>query len=198
MDPAKAVRTSSDYAICGNCPERRNLGGACYVLVQNAPLSVYRAWNRGKYSSSSHIARVKNELLSKPLRIGSYGDPAAVPFGVWEELLAEGCGRYTGYTHQWRRRDSQLYRRILMASCDSPTEAIEAKAKGWRYFLVTHEKPASIRGEVECLSDAQNMTCADCGICDGTRADSRSLSAASVAIQVHGSLAKRFQLPVLN
>ena len=35
------------------------------------------------------------------IRGGSYGDPAAVPFHVWESFL-DGMESGTAYTHQWR------------------------------------------------------------------------------------------------
>jgi hypothetical protein len=80
-----------------------------------------------------------------------------------------------------------------MASCDSEAEARVARSRGWRFFLVTPDAPdPTIDRVVECLSDARDISCAACGICDGTRADSRDGYAASVAIQVHGVKAKHF------
>ncbi|HEY8310998.1 MAG TPA: hypothetical protein VIG47_10605 [Gemmatimonadaceae bacterium] len=191
--PHTATQTGDDRSVCGDCPQRHYLGGACYVTPFQAPLSVYKMLKRGGYADDKRNARLARKLREQPIRLGAYGDPAAVPFHVWEELLAQGCGKWTGYTHQWRKRYAAPYRQILMASCDSEDEAIEARVRGWRFFLVTAESAESptLGRTVECLSDAQGMTCEECRICDGTRADLHP-NAASVAIQVHGARKARF------
>jgi hypothetical protein len=48
------------------------------------------------------------------LRIGSYGDPAAVPTWVWKDLASD-VKVMTGYTHQWKRFDQAL-KLLMMAS----------------------------------------------------------------------------------
>ena len=67
------------------------------------------------------------------VRLGTYGDPAAVPASIWSDLVAYSDG-HTGYTHQWRT--SPGLRGLCMASVDSEEEAIEAWALGWRTFRV--------------------------------------------------------------
>ena len=42
-------------------------------------------------------------------------------------------------------------------------------------------------GEILCLSDSKGVKCIDCGLCDGA-----NRSAASIAIDVHGSRSSRF------
>lgn len=196
--PHKAVKSGDDASICGDCPQRHFLGGACYVVTFQGPLSVYRKFKSGGYADPKHVASTTRALQTKAIRMGAYGDPGAVPFHVWESLIAQGTGKWTGYTHQWRRKDVQPYRALLMASCDSEADAIEARKRGWRYFLVVPGKATAVAGAVECLSDARGLSCEACGICDGTRADSRSDAAASVAIQVHGFKVKRFALNVVR
>lgn len=190
MSPVDAVRNGADESVCGDCPQRHYLGGHCYVLPFQAPRSVYMAWKRGTYDTPKHKKRVLSALIASPLRIGAYGDPAAIPVSVWARLAQKAPGR-TGYTHQWRKCDPELAR-YCMASCDTPQEAIEARAKGWRVFLVG-DGTSPIKA-VECLADSRDLTCAECKICDGSKGpeDMR----ASVWINPHGSRVKR--LPVLR
>lgn len=193
--PHLATKSGADVSVCGDCKQRRYLGGACYVQPHQAPLSVYKRYVAGGYSDPKWVSSVQRALRERPIRMGAYGDPAAVPFHVWEALIAEGCGRFTGYTHQWRDPKVQDYRKVLMASCDTEEEAEAARSLGWRFFLVTAGEAvasADVGPTVECLSESRGMSCAACGICDGTRADSRSDDAASVVIQVHGPMRKHF------
>lgn len=196
--PHEAVKTGDDASICGDCPQRHFTGGSCYVITFQGPLSVYRKYKAGGYADASHVASMTHALRTKAIRMGAYGDPAAVPFHVWESLIAQGCGKWSGYTHQWAKPWAKPYRALLMASCDSEAEATLARSRGWRFFLVVAGKPSEVAGAVECLSDARGMSCKECGICDGTRADSRNAEAVSVAIQVHGFKAKRFALNVVR
>lgn len=192
--PHVATATGDDASVCGDCPQRHYLGGSCYVTPFQAPLSVWKRYKAGGYADEAWIKRVARALVTTPIRLGAYGDPCAVPLSVWESLIAQGCGKYSGYTHQWRTC-AEGYRGVLMASCDNVREAAEARRLGWRYFLVVTTPVAATwlpSRTVECLSDAQGTSCEECGICDGTRADSRNVLAASVAIQVHGARAKRF------
>jgi len=43
ITPTEAIKSGQDESICGNCPHRHYTGGACYVNVGHAPLSIYRA-----------------------------------------------------------------------------------------------------------------------------------------------------------
>lgn len=203
MHPSEAVKSLADYAICGNCKQRWNQGGACYVNhVTGGPGAAYNRYAYGDgYKDEKHIKRVTKALASRPIRLGAYGDPCAVPFEVWESLIAQGCTLWTGYTHQWKDPNNQEYRKLVMASCDSLAEAKEAKAMGWRFFLVQNELNTDLPmlGKViECPSSARGTNCDECTACDGTRADTRSSQAASVVIQVHGIKARKFALTVLN
>ena len=49
MRPTDAVRIGADVAICGMCPQRPALGGACYVVVCQGPTVVFKTWQRGAY-----------------------------------------------------------------------------------------------------------------------------------------------------
>ena len=123
-----------------------------------------------------------------PIRIGAYGDPAAVPVIVWQRLLHMsrlfGATAHTGYTHQWRQAYARPLRWLIMASCDSPDDVAQAHAEGWRTFTIVHDDEVKPIGSIECLADAKGKSCAECSICNGSRR--RSTQPASVWIGVHG------------
>ena len=196
ISPLDAVRTGQDSSICGSCPHRGDgtgKGRTCYVNVGHAPRGVWAAWQRGKYpdASPSDLPRIG---AGRMVRLGAYGDPAAVPVEVWTALLSRASGN-TGYTHQWRQFPD--LRALCMASCDSETDAREAWAAGWRSFRVRTDSAPTIPGEVVCpASDegGKRTTCDRCGLCMGNR-DRKGLRPGIVIID-HGprsplALAKR-------
>lgn len=179
IDPVAAILSGKDSSICGDCVHRGKGTKAqprtCYVNVGQAPLSVYRAYRRGSYS------RGPLPTTGKPVRMGAYGDPVAVPWDAWTGI--HEARRWTGYTHQWRRLEAAPFRGVLMASCDSVSEAAEAAAAGWRTFLV---RPIGTVGSgIECPSP--KASCATCGLCNGQQ----SYQAPSIWIEAHGT-ARRF------
>lgn len=187
INPSEAIVTGEDSIVCGSCPHRpvsyRAAGAArCYVDVARAPLSVWRAYHRGRYARE-----MPERVRGRSLRIGSYGDPAAVPFEVWQGLVSDMAPNIvTGYTHQWRTCDKRL-RGLVMASCDSWRDWFDAKASGWRTFrILASLDQARTATEIACPASTEagnRMQCASCGICDGLRR--RPSSAADVAIVQH-------------
>ncbi|MEM7580897.1 MAG: hypothetical protein AAF316_13830, partial [Cyanobacteria bacterium P01_A01_bin.80] len=102
--------------------------GSCYVNM--LPVNnIYRKYATGSYPkfSANEIEVIKRYRY--PIRIGSYGDPTAVPFDVWEPIIS-ASGRYTGYTHQFHKCDSR-WKQYLMASVQSESEACIAQSQGW-------------------------------------------------------------------
>lgn len=192
--PLEASREGSDASVCGDCPHRWATGGGCYVNLGQAPNSVWKAYQRGIYDAPEHVERVVAALQrGTPLRIGSYGDPAAVPVGVWRDLLdiAGDGAKWTGYTHQWRH--ASPYQGFLMASVDTHEEAEEARANGWRYFRVGSGTGAI--GEIECLAETRQLTCAECGLCNGTKNGARK-TVGNIYINPHGALVGRVEAAV--
>ena len=51
VNPMHASKNKLDASICGSCPHRHSLGGACYVNIGQAPLGIYRAFERGNYNA---------------------------------------------------------------------------------------------------------------------------------------------------
>lgn len=213
MSPIDASRIGADESVCGHCPQRWHLGGACYVNLGQAPLGVWRAFHRGAYPRAKRFANawfapdpsgarsIANGTpcigKGRMVRLGTYGDPAAVPADVWRDLVSHAIG-HTGYTHQMRNASIPEAQRVAigalcMVSVDSAQDAQDAHAHGWRSFHVQTADAARAPWQFTCPASAEagkRKTCADCGACNGTRgADDRR---ASVAIVVHGSLASRF------
>lgn len=189
VEPTAAIKSGADVSICGDCPHRGDGAGkgrTCYVNVGQGPLAVWRAWKRGAYAKASY-----DQLYStgegRVVRLGTYGDPAAVPVHVWERLTHD-CVAHTGYTHQWRKCDQTL-RSLLMASADSLKDAADAHAMGWRTFRVAMPCDAPREsGEAICPASAEagkKLTCAQCTACHGTGKGRRG----SVVIQAHGGFA---------
>ena len=189
MSPIEASKAGEDSAICGACPHRHSLGGACYVNIGQAPLGIYRAFKRGAYPDlSDNPEAIAEALAGRAVRLGAYGDPAALPLDdAWRPLLASVTA-WTGYTHQARHPnfDKGLLR-YCMASADTPKQAQKLQAKGARTFRVKSAGAPLMSGELLCLSESKGVKCIDCGLCDGANRE-----APSIVIDVHGSRSSRF------
>ena len=127
------------------------------------------------------------------VRIGAYGDGAAVPARIWHLILSRAIGR-TGYTHQWRDPRFQYLQAYTMASVDSEAEAREAWAMGWRTFRVAPAVGwAKLEGEGLCPASfeaGKRVQCDGCKLCSGTAGHGK----ASIMIPDHsisGTAAKR-------
>ena len=203
MEPHIAVRLGADVSICGQCPHRGTVRSplepgqessawadgphekrTCYVNIGQGPLGVYRAYKRGRYPAGIPY------VGGRQVRLGTYGDPAAVPAWVWHTLTRDvPHGMRTGYTHQWRLADPAL-RTLCMASADSVADAAEAQAQGWRTFRVAQPcDPGKTRhlAEVVCPASAEagkKLTCSQCMACGG--ADGRR---GNIVINAHGGFA---------
>lgn len=187
VHPGQAVQTGADRAVCGSCPHAG--GNGCYVQVWWAPTGIWTAYKAGSYLQLEP-AVVSLLAAGRAIRLGAYGDPAAVPAHVWEGLL-RFSSRWTGYTHQWRRRPDLA--RWLMASVDSDAERADAQGRGWRTFRVMPARGWAVgKSEVLCPASAEagfKTVCADCRLCSGTASQAKS-----VAIPAHGN--KRLGLAV--
>lgn len=181
-EPHTALKTGDDEAVCGDCPARNKW---CYVTTFQGPLSIYRTWKRGGYPAHDVGA-----FAGKPVRLGAYGDPAAVPFHIWDGIGFQ-ASMTTGYTHAWRYCDP-LHKHYCMASCDSETDARDARALGWRTFRVTSEPgDRALSKEVICPASEEaghKIQCIQCGACDGQSSGRKS----HIVIMAHGAKTKRF------
>lgn len=185
--PAEAVSHGGDVNICGDCPHR---GGSCYVQTHRLG-HVWRAYQAGKYQpvTADVLARQLN-LLHRPLRISAYGDPAAVPFELWENIIPRLTAGHTGYTHLWRRCHPGM-KQWFMASVDSENEAVEASSQGWATFRVRLPTEPSLSTERTCPASneaGKQVQCVHCMRCAG-RAQGAEV-APHIVTQVHGSASK--------
>ncbi len=208
--PLENLNTLEDVSVCGDCKHRRGTGGACYVNVGQGVTAVWKAYQRGNYPLDRKSAR--DAARGRKVRLGTYGDPMAVPVAVWGTLLAYSSD-HTGYTHQWNNQtlfnDEDLFRtqyepirHLCMASVDSEDERVLAGGERWRTFRVrdaretkTDRKAQAVLREINCPASEESgkrKTCATCMACDGVGKDESRLTRPDIVITVHGSLKKRF------
>jgi hypothetical protein len=189
IDPITASRTGADSSICGDCPHKgtpnNNAKGwatdrTCYVNLLFAPNGVYKAYKRGIYSTMKGHDNIRAIGLLRGVRLGSYGDPMAVPSYVWESLCS-GAEYVTAYTHQANTMPD-----LVMTSADSHAQAQNAWEQGQRTFRVVASLDAIDKAnEVLCPASkeaGERVQCAQCKLCGGN-----SKAAKSVAIVAHGA-----------
>lgn len=181
IDPVHRLLAKDSAMICGGCPSQ--LCG-CYVEAGKAPGSVFRSYLADNYPFVAPDD-LPELFEGREVRMGAYGDPAAVPLYIWQLSLAK-CAGWTGYTHQWRDERVQPYRAILMASVELAMDRRKCKALGWRPFRVAlqGEDPtadpildADLPSEMVCPAaepnrkanrDGKPIQCIDCLACHGT------------------------------
>jgi hypothetical protein len=186
--PVDLIRSGLDVSVCGDCPHRSTASGgsgACYVLAFRGPQSAWKACRDGhRLERAPDSPEVTVALAGRMLRLGAWGDPAAVPWGTWAPLVA--AARSTvGYTHAWRDCDPAL-RSACMASCDCPADREAARADGWRTFRILAAGENRGRGESLCAA-LRGLHCDACGRCCGGSVG------ADVCLPVHGGKANRFE-----
>lgn len=190
VHPGLALRSGDDKSVCGGCKHRPFNGGVCYVNVWQAPAAVWKAYRRGSYPRVD-LLTVRALCAKRSIRLGSYGDPAAVPIDVWEAMLAEAKS-HTGYSHQWRSKKFSDVMRFCQASVDSPEEFAVARSRGFGTFRVKAlGDKSTLPGEFNCPASVEmghKKTCETCRACAGL---SRT-KVALVTIQAHGNRAGRF------
>jgi hypothetical protein len=178
--PVRLSADKLDDLICGNCHHRQSLGGACYVNIGQAPAAVFKAYQRGLYpvyDASKHDALFKG----RKIRLGAYGDPAAMPFEIAQHFVSLADG-HTGYTHQQHHAGfDKRFLSLCMVSADTPKQAAAAHAIGAKTFRIAVDITEKFDNEMQCLSDSDGTSCDDCGICKGSSAP------VNIVIAVHGS-----------
>jgi len=191
ISPIDAVHSGADSSICGDCQHRgriengRNVERSCYVTVFQAPTVIYKAYKRGIYERVA-MGALRDRFKGLGVRMGAYGDPAAIPIGYWNQI-ASRADFWTGYTHQWR--DFPEFNRFCMASCDSEMDRVHAHVLGYRTFRVRALSEPVLENEVVCPASAEKghkLTCDACKACSGNLGKAR----ADIVIGVHGAKGK--------
>jgi hypothetical protein len=182
ISPVDAVKNGADQSVCGGCQHRHYKKGACYVLPFQGPRAVYDNYRRGGYSSDINEGLAR--LAGLGLRLGAYGDPAMLPDNTLQSLV-HSARFHTGYTHQWKNKKLTHALKYCQGSVDNVEEIaqlhkIDPSAK---HFRVSHTNDL-FDNEIECLNTTQNLSCAECKICDGSQKN--------IVVKIHGSLSKRF------
>ena len=152
-------------------------------------MGIWNAWSHGKYPAAvghKAIAAIGRwRKYRRTVRLGAYGDPAAVPGYVWESLISE-CAGHTAYSHQRDWRGAAFDPAIMMVSADSLDSAVAAWSAGARTFRVVGQVSELVRGrEILCPASEEagkRTTCIDCLLCAGSRKQAKS-----IAIVVHGA-----------
>lgn len=205
LSPSRAAALGKDVSICGDCKHRPVNQNTCYVRVIHAPRSVYDAFRRGAYADvavmtgCTDYADADNLTMAgllvaasgRPMRLGAYGDPAALPIDV-VAALADAAPRHTGYTHQWAAFPE--LRRYVMASADSLAEMLTATTAGFRTFRTGADAHMAAPHEVMCPASEEagkRTDCARCGLCNGVAGD-RHAQIANIRIRPHGASAVKF------
>jgi len=188
LDPYDALRDGEDVSFCGDCPLRPEGSGstsrACYVhigMVHN----VWVAYRKGRYQDRPRENELRDILSTRKMRLGSFGDPAAVPLRVWAELCEMSAG-WIGYTHAWQHCPP-AYSDYVMASVDTASERDLAQRRGWRTFRTLLPTERLSHSEIACPASAEGgkrANCEKCNLCDGVQYERDPRR--SVAIVAHG------------
>jgi len=194
MNPITANRTGADHAICGTCPHRgqshggtkgQALNRTCYVTLAHAPLGKWKGLQRGLYPDAFGHEAIAQIGAGRMVRLGTYGDGAAVPAYVWDSLISKAKG-WTAYTHQNKVEGAATDPSLYMTSAESAGQAEQAWSRGERTFRVIADVADVIKGrEILCPASeeaGQRVQCDACGLCAGA-----SVKAKSIAIVAHGT-----------
>lgn len=202
VNPVHALHHGMDESICGTCIHSRQK--TCYVNVSKAPLSVWHAYRRGRHADIAQLAGTRHytedgALLllgtliatarTRAVRIGAYGDPAALPLPIIE-TMARAAERHTGYTHQWRAFPE--LRQFVVASADSLQDSIDAIRLGFRTFRTGADSSIAMDREITCPASEEagkRTSCERCGLCNGATDNDRR---ANIRIIPHGASAVKF------
>lgn len=206
ISPLEASKTGADASICGDCIHRGQptdnplkktaINRSCYVNIGQGPTVVFKAFKRGLYPTVTSPEEITAIGQNRAVRLGTYGDPAAVPSTIWDALL-KNARTHTGYTHQHTANDPAAYDR-MMYSADNAEDAKNAHSKGYRTFRVIpvqqwkeQGKEAILTNEILCPASKENdkgLSCIECKLCTGSQSKAKS-----IAIVSHGIGANKFK-----
>ena len=193
--PCENSKTGADYSICGNCPHRgtptddpkrkQAIGRSCYVVISQGATIVHKTIQRGGYPVANNHESISAIGRGRMVRLGTYGDPSAVPSYVFDSLIADALG-HTAYTHQNDIETADVRTDLYMTSADTLAQARDAWRRGERTFRVIGNIDELSKGdEIICPASDEagnRTTCLKCGLCAGA-----SVKAKNIAIVAHGA-----------
>lgn len=168
VKPIEAHKLGLDRSMCGDCTHR--IHSTCYVSLIHGPSHIYNAYinGHGKRDNAKKLGR------NQRVRLGAYGDPASVPFDVWEELLTY-ADDWTGYTH-FPLLAPEL-KRYCQASCETEEQATLYQSLGWKTYRTRATTAPLLPSEIQCPS-SKGVQCFTCLKCNG--------QSSNISIPVHG------------
>ena len=189
ISPLNASKSGADFSICGDCkfrgtpttdPDRKQaVKRDCYVNLGQGPTIVYKSYLRGVYPMADNVGDRVDLGAGRVVRLGTYGDPAAVPSWIWDHLIRR-CESHLAYSHQSGFRPD-----IAMQSADTEAQALDHWKRGNRTFRVIADLGELIKGkEILCPASkeaGQRVQCNACKLCGGTSVKSSK----SIAIVEH-------------
>ena len=199
IDPISASKTGADFSICGNCPHRgiahndpkkkTAKNRSCYVTLMHAPLTTYKQFKKNAYPLLNGHDQIAEIARDRKVRIGTYGDPSAVPSYIWDSLLSLASG-HTAYSHQANFKSADFRSDLFMHSADTLEDADLAWQIGWRTFrVIKNLNELNKNKEILCPASEEagkKTSCIKCGLCAGTTTKSNK----SIAIVAHGNGSK--------
>lgn len=190
MEQVKANDLSKDSKNCLDCPLSMTNGGGCYThkgFQRMGIMSMLKSKSKGFYPqfSQADFDRFLSKLGDISLvRFGAYGEPVLLPSTAILALINKSKGKYTGYTHQWRKGNHQF----AMASVHTLDEAREAISLGYRPFLTMDKASYDSLNEVDKIwlkmnfigcpaakESKYNKTCIQCGLCNGNSSKNKGI-----------------------
>jgi len=151
MQPYDAIKNGGDRSVCADCPLRPASGGGCYVNLGRYFPRVWEVSSKLPEDLERACQAIRDSGLT--LRLGSWGDPTAVPLDVITALTEAAQGserrsRHTAYTSGWRGHVE--YKDLAMASVMNEAEQTEAAAMGFRTFRLLTTESSLLPGEIVC------------------------------------------------
>ena len=202
--PHEAANSGIDESVCGDCDLRKakrqtdkKTKYGCYVVLYRKVmqwLSLMRKDEDLEYAEKALLG--KGEFLDdiRPVRVGEYGNPSAIPRTRLEwmfQLIERGYRRgWTAYDSQWRNPENAWLARFAMASVQTLAQKEEANDLGWRTFRQLAKDEKLQDDEIMCPYYSDNLSCQECLLCCGTSKGAKNIVApnhtAATAHQLKG------------
>lgn len=170
-----------DAKNCFDCPFSANANagiGKCYthkIMQYSGFMGMLKSIIR-KFDDVSNIPTYSSDMIdditkistNKYVRFGTYGEPSLHPLEL-VEAIAKVSTTWTGYTHQYMKKENEPFKDYLMASTHNKFQANTASNKfGFRSFITVKDKNKGLGVICPASNEGGNKTtCANCGLCSG-------------------------------